>query len=135
MLVSLTHRVRIMWNFGDNEFPYPSFLKVPFVFVPKGNPPPLEWMAAHPGFVTFAATFVPRSHPTPLPEAEPGAVFAPHEAPQPEAAPVQRLRDDFPDRLLEVVPPPQAQLPPPPDMRPRWLHRLLPPPADVDPSM
>ena len=137
-----------MWNFGDNEFPYPSFLKVPFVFVPKGNPPPLDWMAEHPGFVTFAATFVPRSQPGPPPEAEPETVFAPHEQPSPEPAPSRRLRDDlwrivpqpmmeadprlarpFPDRLLKIVPPPRARLPRLRDTWPEWLRRILPPPG------
>jgi hypothetical protein len=36
-------------------------LVVPFIFVPHGDPPPLEWMAAHPDWIRVAATFVPRA--------------------------------------------------------------------------
>jgi hypothetical protein len=44
---------------GDPRFPYPRYLGVDFVFVPDGNPLPLEWMAAHPNYVTISAVFVP----------------------------------------------------------------------------
>jgi hypothetical protein len=44
---------------GDPRFPYPRFLGVDFVFVPHGNPLPLEWMAAHPNYVTISAVFIP----------------------------------------------------------------------------
>lgn len=124
-----------MWNFGDNEFPYPSFLKVPFVFVPKGNPLPLDWMAAHPNFVTFAATFLPRPQPGLPPEAEPGTA-----SPPPEADRVQNHHDDImmegdprltrplSDQLLKIVPPPRPLLPQLVDTRPEWIRRILPPP-------
>ncbi len=46
---------------GDPRFPYPRFLRVPFIFVPHGAPPPLEWMAEHPGWVKFPATFIPHA--------------------------------------------------------------------------
>ncbi len=36
-------------------------LRTPFIFVPHGDPEPLEWMAAHPGWVKFPATMVVRS--------------------------------------------------------------------------
>ena len=119
-----------MWNFGDNEFPYPSFLKVPFVFVPKGSPLPLDWMALHPGFVTISATFVPRAQPGPRPGPEPKAVSAPPDAgaPEPVSPPNPRvdlrrilpsppmegdphLAGPFPGRLLTVVPPPGPRQP------------------------
>lgn len=90
-----------MGNFDGDEFPYPRFLRVPFIFVPHGAPPPLEWMAAHPGYVTLPATFVPRAAPaTP----EPG-----HEAePEPE-----------PELESEPEPPPEPRQPRvrPPDFR------------------
>ena len=57
-----------MSDSNDHVLPYPRLLRVPFVFVPDGAPPPLEWMAAHPGFVTFAARFVPRPERSSPPE-------------------------------------------------------------------
>jgi hypothetical protein len=36
-------------------------LVMPFVFVPKGDAPPAEWMAAHPGWVRIPARMVPRN--------------------------------------------------------------------------
>jgi hypothetical protein len=44
---------------GDPRFPYPRYLKVPFVFVPDGNPPPLEWMRDNPNYVTVRGVFIP----------------------------------------------------------------------------
>ena len=38
----------------------PGDLQTPFLFVPHGDPPPLDWMARHPGWVKFPATMVPR---------------------------------------------------------------------------
>lgn len=35
-------------------------LQTPFLFVPHGDPLPLDWMARHPGWVRFPATMVPR---------------------------------------------------------------------------
>jgi hypothetical protein len=48
----------------DRSFPYPRFLKVPFMFVPDGcsdAPEVAQWKADHSGWVTFRATFVPRT--------------------------------------------------------------------------
>jgi hypothetical protein len=42
----------------------PDTLVVPFIFVPRGHPPPTEWLAAHPGWIRFPATMFPRD-PTP----------------------------------------------------------------------
>jgi hypothetical protein len=56
---------------GDTAFPSPRLLRLPFVFVPDGAPPPLEWMAAHPGFVALAARFLPRPQPSSPPESGP----------------------------------------------------------------
>ena len=39
---------------GAPRFPSSRYLRVPFVFVPKGNPLPFYWMAANPGFVALA---------------------------------------------------------------------------------
>ena len=35
-------------------------LVVPFIFVPKGDPEPTEWLAQHPGAIKIPAVFVPR---------------------------------------------------------------------------
>jgi len=114
-----------MGRIGHDEFPYPRYLRVPFVFVPTGSPPPLDWMAAHPGFVKFAATFVPRPGASLSPEPGPASQSAPREEPSREGAPLANQRDDapgiappplmegdprlarpFPGRLLKIVPPP-----------------------------
>ncbi len=46
----------------------PDDLRMSFIFVPHGEPEPLEWMAEHPGWVKFPAVMVPRSRAEP-PEA------------------------------------------------------------------
>ncbi len=60
---------------NDQDEPHLLYsMKVPFIFVPHGSPPPLDWMAEHPGALTVPATFVPRArqaHPPPGPDAEP----------------------------------------------------------------
>lgn len=43
-----------------NQPPPLHCLKLPFIFVPHGAPPPLDWIAEHPGAVTVPATFLPR---------------------------------------------------------------------------
>ena len=115
-----------MGSFGDNAFPYPRFLKVPFVFVPKGAPRPLEWMAEHPGFVTFAATFVPRRQTTPPQDSvpEPEADTVVHGLDR-SAHPFGRTDDD----IRRVVPPARPLLSSLPDTRPAWLRRIVPPPG------
>ncbi len=40
----------------------PDMLVASYVFVPTGEPPPTEWMAAHPGWVKFPAEW--RHRPT-----------------------------------------------------------------------
>lgn len=65
-----------------DDKPGGSDLKTAFVFVKHGDPPPTEWMAAHPGWVKFPATLVPRPAENarpgraslPVPGAEPGSV-------------------------------------------------------------
>ncbi len=46
-------------NNGDPRFPYPRFLRVPCVMVPKGSPPPLEWMREHPQYLTVSGYYTP----------------------------------------------------------------------------
>jgi len=41
----------------------PDDLKTEFIFVKRGDPPPLEWMALHPGWVKFPAVMIPRDSP------------------------------------------------------------------------
>jgi hypothetical protein len=51
-----------------------DYLRVPFIFVPDGEPIPQDWLAAHPGWVKFRATFRPKlrqSSPEPWQQAEP----------------------------------------------------------------
>ncbi len=44
----------------DHGRPGPGDLQTPFLFMPHGDPLPLDWMARHPGWVKFPATMVPR---------------------------------------------------------------------------
>jgi hypothetical protein len=45
---------------SDAELEGRGILRVPFIFVPYGQEPPADWLAAHPGWVRIPATFVPR---------------------------------------------------------------------------
>ena len=50
-----------MDNFG-RQFPYPRYLKVPFIFLADGEPEPPEWAQFkrdYPGWVVFRGWFVP----------------------------------------------------------------------------
>ncbi len=56
----------------DRQFPYPRYLKVPFIFLADGEPEPPEWAQFkrdYPGWVVFRGWFVPEP-PTAL-DAEP----------------------------------------------------------------
>ncbi len=44
---------------GDPRFPSSRYLRVPFVFVPEGSPPPLEWMREHPQYLRVSGYFTP----------------------------------------------------------------------------
>ena len=79
-------------------------LRLPFLFVPHGDPLPLAWMAEHPGWVRIPATFVPREPP------RPAAGARRHVRPRPDAAPAL----------------PAGRNPPPRAMAP-GLHRARPP--------
>ena len=35
-------------------------LKLPFIFVPHGEPEPTEWLSSHPNYIKLPATMVPR---------------------------------------------------------------------------
>jgi hypothetical protein len=48
---------------ADDPFGGPDDLKTEFVFVNRGDPPPLDWMARHPGWVRFPAVMIPRDSP------------------------------------------------------------------------
>ena len=39
----------------------PDTIRIPFVFVPHGLPPPTDWLRDHPGHVRVPAVMVPRS--------------------------------------------------------------------------
>ena len=45
----------------------PNMLRVPFIFVKRGEPPPLRWMAEHPGYLKVPAIMVPHGAPPPWP--------------------------------------------------------------------
>jgi hypothetical protein len=84
----------------DRQFPYPRFLKLPYIFWPDGTPEPPEWAefkADYPGYVIFRATFVPTPQqvlePQPQPQPEPAVSEQPQaepwsfETPGPDARP------------------------------------------------
>jgi hypothetical protein len=74
-----------MDDFG-RQFPYPRYLKVPFIFLADGEPEPPEWAQFkrdYPGWVMFRATFVPE--PPPVLEAEPAQHHVPNSEPMTEA--------------------------------------------------
>jgi hypothetical protein len=37
-------------------------IKLPFIYVPHGEPEPTEWLERHPDYIKMPATFVPRAH-------------------------------------------------------------------------
>jgi len=45
----------------SREWPFnsPDLLKIPFIFVPDGDPVPTEWLARHPDAIRIRARFVP----------------------------------------------------------------------------
>jgi hypothetical protein len=43
----------------DWPFNSPDLLKMPFIFVPDGDPVPTEWLARHPDAIRIRARFVP----------------------------------------------------------------------------
>jgi len=45
----------------SREWPFnsPDLLKIPFIFVPDGDPVPTEWLASHPDAIRIRARFVP----------------------------------------------------------------------------
>jgi len=40
-----------------------NMVRIPFIFVKRGDPPPLRWMAEHPGYWTVPAIMVPHGAP------------------------------------------------------------------------
>jgi hypothetical protein len=74
-----------MDDFG-RQFPYPRYLKVPFIFLADGEPEPPEWTQFkrdYPGWVMFRATFVPE--PSPVLDAEPKQHHVPNSQQMTEA--------------------------------------------------
>ncbi len=45
----------------SSEWPFdsPDLLKIPFIFVPDGDPVPTAWLARHPDAIRIRARFVP----------------------------------------------------------------------------
>jgi hypothetical protein len=76
----------------------PDMLRIPFIFVPRGDPPPLQWMAEHPDYLKVPAVMAPHGSPPPWPWG--GARADPPEtAPQPTPTADARNPESF-------VPPP-----------------------------
>jgi hypothetical protein len=134
---------------GDTRFPSSRSLRVPFVFVPKGSPPPLEWMAAHPNYVTIPAVFIPRPRPEPDMGLEPQPKSEGQAAPLPEK-PTYEVEIDYAGnwiikgvtvmmpRQAPQTEPPSAQQqearppgpildPQPRELRPDYLRHIPPP--------
>ena len=123
---------------GDPRFPYPRFLKVPFVFVPHGNPLPLEWMAAHPHHVTIPGVFIPH------PPAEADMALEPQpgaegQAEPPPAEPTYLVEIDYAGNFIarpvapltpQPAPAPEPPSPQPQDLDPGQWPR---PPTPADP--
>jgi hypothetical protein len=71
-----------MDDFG-RQFPYPRYLKVPFIFLADGEPEPPEWAQFkrdYPGWVIFRGSFTPSP-----PEPEPEQQHVPNTEPMTEA--------------------------------------------------
>jgi len=45
----------------------PNMVRIPFIFVKHGDPPPARWMAEHPGYWKVPAIMVPHGAPPPWP--------------------------------------------------------------------
>jgi cell wall-associated NlpC family hydrolase len=76
----------------------PNMVRIPFLFVKRGDPPPLRWMAEHPGYFKVPAIMVPHGSPPPWPWG--GARARPAETVQQPASTVEpRIPGSF-------VPPP-----------------------------
>jgi len=76
----------------------PNMVRIPFLFVKRGDPPPLRWMAEHPGYFKVPAIMVPHGSPPPWPWG--GARARPAETAQQPASTVEpRIPGSF-------VPPP-----------------------------
>ncbi len=70
----------------DRQFPYPRYLKVPFIFWADGTSEPPEWAQFkrdYPGWVVFRGWFVPE--PSPVSNAEPEQHHVSISAPMTEA--------------------------------------------------
>ena len=65
----------------------PTMMRIPFIFVKHGDPPPLRWMAEHPGYWKVPAIMVPHGAPPPWPWG--GARARPAEAPREPARMVE----------------------------------------------
>ncbi len=71
----------------DDDFDGSNTLRVPFVFVKRGDPLPTEWMARHPGWVKFPATLVPRD-PAPVDTITPGQAYSRPAEADPDSVPI-----------------------------------------------
>jgi hypothetical protein len=78
----------------DPRFPSSRFLRVACFIVPKGSPPPLEWMAAHPNYVTVRGVIIPCAPLEPDMELEPQPESEGQTEPLPEK-PTYRVEIDY----------------------------------------
>jgi hypothetical protein len=136
---------------GDPRFPSSRYLRVPFIFVPKGSPPPLEWMREHPQYLRVLGFFTPRPPPEPNMGLEPQPGAEGQAEPPPEKLvlevvidyagkwtirPVEPLTPrpaprSEPSRPQDPEPEVEPEPPPPPAReRPAW-QRVVPPPGPL----
>jgi hypothetical protein len=90
---------------GDPRFLYPRFLRVACVIVPKGTPPPLEWVREHPQYLRVPGFFTPRPHPEPNMGLEPQPAAKGQAEPPPEKLVLEVEIDYAGNWTIRPVPP------------------------------
>jgi hypothetical protein len=126
---------------GDPRFPSSRYLRVPFIFVPKGRPPPLEWMREHADHITVSGFYTPPTPPEPNMGLEPQPGAEGQAEPSPET-PIYLVDFDASGRWAIARPVPPLTPRPAPQTEPpsTWPQKPEPagwqspiPPADPPP--